>query len=144
MPFIEAMQAQHEAITRTFEDAQRAGFASADVVRTLLSAKRLLLDHLRQEDGELYPKLETVAKNNPNLGGMVEMFRVDMAEVSALAQEFFRKYEREQQRHNPALFADDVAVLVRRLKMRISLEEKVLYPEYSLCVEEGSEQSARR
>ena len=92
-----------------------------------MSAKESLLEHLKNEDERLYPVLWKEAAHSNNLKNVLDLFALEMEDVSRIVQEFFDNYSKgvlgkELQEKFESLF--------EALCNRIRNEEDILYEEY--------------
>ena len=59
-----------------------------------MSVITILLEHLKKEDDKFYPVLYKAAEDNKDLKDVLDVFAMDMENVSSFAQEFVDKYSR--------------------------------------------------
>jgi hypothetical protein len=104
------------------------GISSASGQEKLLSAKDLLIAHMKKEDEQYYPALKRAAENNKDLVIMLDYFVKNMEAVSKKAMCLFDKYS---QGGNEADFAGDVTLLYMTLKDRIRTEEHTLFEKFN-------------
>ncbi len=124
---IEELKKEHIKILASLNEANEIGILSREVQAKLLSAKAGLLAHLKKEDEQLYPVLRKEAENNEALKNTLDLFAMDMENVTKAAQEFFDKY------YEGVLdkkFVGEFEGLFVALGARIKNEEDVLYEEY--------------
>jgi iron-sulfur cluster repair protein YtfE (RIC family) len=92
-----------------------------------MSIKAHLLAHLKKEDEKLYPVLRKEAEDNERLKNTIDLFALDMENVSSVVQKLFDKYsEGTFDEEFPAEFESLSAALSARIKN----EEDALYEEY--------------
>ena len=124
---IEEFKKEHSEIIAALNEVEELGILSKEGQAKLMSIKAGLLAHLKKEDEQLYPVLKKEAKNNKQLESTLDLFAIDMEDVSRIVLEFFDKYsegdlDMEFQRKFDSLFV--------ALGARIRNEEKILYAEY--------------
>lgn len=125
---IDELKKDHETITETLQKVKESGIGSTQAQSILMSAKGVLLEHLKKEDAELYPVLEKSAINDEKLRNDLDIFAQDMDKVSSAALEFFDKYTSGG---DSIEFASDYGKLVATLVSRIRREESILYKRYN-------------
>ena len=124
---IEEFKKEHSKIIDTLKEIKELGVLSEEGQAKLKSAKESLLEHLKKEDERLYPVLRNEAEHNKKLKEILDVFTVDMENVSRVVMEFFDKYSEE---------VVDSAVtgafeeLFAAFRNRIRNEEDILYDEY--------------
>jgi hypothetical protein len=124
---IEELKKEHSKIVATLDEIEVIGILSKEGKSKLLSVKTHLLTHLKKEDEQLYPALRKEAKSNKQVKNTLELFAIDMEDVSRIVLEFFDKYSggvlgMEFHRDFDSLFV--------ALSTRIRNEENILYAEY--------------
>ncbi len=124
---IEELKKEHLKILASLNEANEIGILSREVQVKLLSAKAGLLAHLKKEDEQLYPALRKEAENNKELKNTLDLFAMDMENVTKAAQEFFDKYSEGVLDKK---FVGEFESLFVALGTRIRNEEDVLYEEY--------------
>ncbi len=132
---IEELKKDHSEIVATLNEVKKLGILSKEGQTKLLSVKESLLAHLRKEDGQLYPALKKGAEHNKDLKNTLDLFAMDMENVSRVVQEFFDKY------YEGALgeeFAREFEKLFESINSRIRHEEEALYDEYEYMNKPGT------
>ncbi len=124
---IEELKKEHLKILASLNEANEIGILSREVQAKLLSATAGLLAHLKKEDEQLYPVLRKEAENNEALKNTLDLFAMDMENVTKAAQEFFDKYSEGVLDKK---FVGEFETLFVALGTRIKNEEDVLYEEY--------------
>ena len=124
---IEEFKREHAKIINMLSEVKELGILSRQGQDKLMSAKESLLEHLCNENERLYPVLWKEAVHNNDLKNLLDLFAVEMEDVSRIVQEFFDKYSRgvlgkELQEKFESLFV--------ALRNRIRNEEDILYDEY--------------
>ena len=89
---IEDLKKEHSEIIATLKEIKELGVLSEEGLAKLKSAKESLLEHLKKEDERLYPVLKKEAEHNKKLKELLDVFAVDMENVSKVVMEFFDKY----------------------------------------------------
>ena len=130
-PFIEQLTHEHVLIVDALNEANRLGISTIEGQQKLVTAKNILLTHLKKEDGELYPTLARAGLKDSKLQALIAGFQDDMKGVSQVAIEFFAKYE-----HGGSgfAFARDFGQMMAALSSRIRREEGRLYPAYDAAL----------
>ncbi len=124
---IDEFKKDHSEIIDTLKEIKELGVLSEEGQAKLISAKESLLEHLKKEDERLYPVLRKEAEHNEKLKELLDVFAVDMENVSKVVMEFFDKYSEE---------VVDSAVtgafeeLFAAFRNRIRNEEDILYEEH--------------
>jgi hypothetical protein len=124
---IEELKNEHKIILRILDEMKTFGISSPTGQEKLLSAKGLLIAHMKKEDEQYYPALKRAAENSKDLKIMMDYFIKDMEDVSKKAICLFDKY---LQGGDEADFAGDVTLLYMTLKDRIRIEEKTLFEKF--------------
>jgi hypothetical protein len=109
---VETLKKQHTAIIETLAKAKTSGLVTAEGYQHLSVAN---------------PRLKQLAETDPNLHSTLDLFARDMERVTALAIQFFDKYDKVSTNND---FIQDVGTLIALLNFRISREETLLYKEY--------------
>jgi len=125
---IKELKNEHKIILKVLDEVKTLGIASASGQEKLLSAKDLLIAHMKKEDEQYYPALKRAAENNKDLTILLDYFIKDMEDVSKKAMCLFDKYS---QGGDEADFAGDVTLLYMTLKDRIRTEEHTLFEKFS-------------
>ena len=125
---IEELKNEHKIILEILDQVKTLGISSTSGQEKLLSAKDLLIAHMKKEDEHYYPALKRAAENNKDLRIMLDYFVRDMEDVSKKAMCLFDKYS---QGGNEADFAGDVTLLYMTLKDRIRTEEHTLFEKFN-------------
>ncbi len=124
---IEEFKREHSKILAILNEVEGLDILSKEGQVKLMSVKTILLEHLKKEDVKFYPVLYKVAEHNKSLKNVLDLFAMDMENVSRVVLEFFDKYHRgvlgkELQGEFESLFV--------ALHNRIRNEEDILYKEY--------------
>ena len=124
---IEELKKEHSGIIATLNEVRKLGILSKEGQDKLTFVQTSLLAHLEMEDDQLYPILRKQAENNKDLKNTLDLFEMDMENVSTIVREFFDKYSEE---FSGEELPEDFENLFAALSKRISNEEASLYEEY--------------
>ena len=124
---IEELKKEHSEIVAALNEVKKLGILSKEGQDKLTSVQTSLRAHLEMEDDQLYPILRKQAENNKDLKNTLDLFEMDMENVSTIVQEFFDKYSEE---FSGEKLQEDFENLFAALNNRISNEEASLYEEY--------------
>ncbi len=124
---IEELKKEHAEIVATFNEVKELGIRSKEGQEKLISLESSLLAHLEIEDDQMYPALQKEAEQNKDLQNTLDLFAIDMDNVSKVVRDFFEKYSEE---FSGEELAEDFEELFTSLRKRINNEEESLYEEY--------------
>ncbi len=124
---IEELKKEHSEIVAALNEVKKLGILSKEGQDKLMSVQTSLLAHLEMEDDRLYPVLRKEAEHNKDLKNTLDLFEMDMENVSTIVREFFDKYSEE---FSGEELPEDFENLFAALSKRISNEEASLYEEY--------------
>ncbi|MHC4269981.1 MAG: hemerythrin domain-containing protein [Planctomycetota bacterium] len=124
---IEELKKEHAEIVATLNEVKKLGILSKEGQDKLMSLEASLLAHLEIEDDQMYPALRKEAEQNKDLKNTLDLFAMDMDNVSKVVQDFFDKYSEELSGEE---LPKDFENLYTALSKRISNEEESLYEEY--------------
>jgi HKD family nuclease len=82
------------------------------------------------EDDELYPTLRKEAEHYNSIKDTLDLFAIDMENVSKIVREFFEKYSEGFSGMDIKKISEDFENLLAALTKRIGNEEESLYEEY--------------
>ncbi len=124
---IEEFKREHSEILAILNEVKELGILSKEGQSKLMSVKEILLEHLWNENERLYPVLWKEAEHNNDIKDVLDLFAVEMENVSIIVQEFFDKYyggviDEDFPREFERFFA--------AISKRIKDEEDILYDEY--------------
>jgi hypothetical protein len=126
---IEEFKREHSEILAILNEAKELGILSKEGQSKLMSVKEILLEHLWNENERLYPVLWKEAEHNNDIKDVLDLFAVEMENVSIIVQEFFDKYYGGViDEDSPREFARFFAAISKRIKD----EEDILYDEYDM------------
>ncbi len=89
---IEELKKEHSEILTGLNEVKELGILSKEGQVKLMSLEVSLLAHLEMEDDELYPTLRKEAEHSNSIKDTLELFAIDMENVSKIVREFFEKY----------------------------------------------------
>ena len=124
---IEELRREHSEILAILSEVEGLGILSKEGQSKIMSVKTILLEHLKKEDVEFYPALYKVVEHNNNLKNTLDLFAMDMENVSRIALEFFDKYSRGVLGKE---LQEEFESLIVALRNRIKNEEDILYLEH--------------
>ncbi len=124
---IEELKKEHYEILATLNEVIKIGILSKEGQDKLMSLEASLFAHLEMEDDQLYPALRKEAEHRNSLKNILDLFAMDMEDVSKIVQEFFEKYSDE---FSGTELSEDFENLCTALNKRICNEEETLYGEY--------------
>jgi hypothetical protein len=127
---IEELKKEHSEILATFNEVKELGILSKEGQDKLMSLEVSLLAHLEMEDDELYPTLRKEAEHNNSIKDTLDLFAIDMENVSKIVREFFEKYSEGFSGIDLKELSEDFENLLTALTKRIGNEEESLYEEY--------------
>lgn len=129
---VERLKSDHQVLSKLLVEIKEMGVGTDASKQKLMQAKSALLNHLGQEDKELYPVLKKAAANNEDINRKLTSFGKDMEEITQFVLEFFDNVEKDT--YSRMDYAKNFGKLIAVLSGRISREENVLYPLYESCV----------
>ena len=124
---IEGFKKEHSEILAILNEVKELGILSKEGQAKLMSIKASLLEHLKKEDERLYPVLRKEAEHNKKLKELLDVFAVDMENVSRVVMEFFDKYSEEVVDN---AVSGEFEKLFAALQNMIRNEEDILYEEH--------------
>ena len=125
---IEEFKREHLDIVAALNRVKELGIQSREGKAELSSVKAALLEHLENEDERLYPFLRKEAVKKKELKNILDLFALEMEDVTQAVTEFFHRFSRGEVLDEKLQeeFENLSAVLVKRIKN----EESILYDEY--------------
>jgi hypothetical protein len=121
------LKREHSEILAILSEIEGLNILSKEGQVKLMSVKTSLLEHLKKEDVKLYPALYKEAEHNNSLKNALDLFAMDMEDVSRVALAFFDKYSRGVLGKE---LQGEFERLIVALRNRIKNEEDILYEEY--------------
>ena len=131
---IKKLKKQHEDILFLFKNLnsfiEGKDISKTNCMLTLLNLKSELIKHLTLEDKKLYPELDK--SKDEKTRKTSKKFSNEMKGISQAAVDFFNKYSnlKVEEIEKQKSFKKEIKELKEVVKVRIELEEKVLYPLY--------------
>ena len=127
---IEELKKEHSEILATLNEVKEIGIHSKEGQGKLMSLEVSLLAHLGIEDDQLYPTLKKEAEHNSSIKDTLDLFAMDMENVSKTVLEFFEKYSEGFSGMDLKELSEDFDNFLAALTKRIRNEEESLYEEY--------------
>ena len=127
---IEELKKEHSEILAALNEVRELGILSKEGQEKLISLEVGLLAHLEMEDDQLYPALRKEAEHSNSIKDTLELFAIDMENVSKTVREFFEKYSEGFSGVELDKLSEDFENLFSALTKRICNEEESLYEEY--------------
>ena len=127
---IEELKKEHSEILATLNEVKQFGILSEDGQDKLMSLEVSLLAHLEMEDNQLFPVLKKEAEHSNSIKDTLELFTIDMENVSKIVREFFKKYSEGFSGVELDKLSDDFESFFTALTKRICNEEESLYEVY--------------
>ncbi len=127
---IEELKKEHSEILAELNEVKKLGILSKEGQDKLMSLEVSLFAHLEMEDDELYPALRKEAEHNNSIKDTLDLFAIDMENVSKIVREFFEKYSEGFSGIDIKELSEDFENLLTALTKRICNEEESLYDEY--------------
>jgi len=124
---IDDLKNDHQLILHILDEVKKFGISGSIGREKLLSAKALLLSHIRKEDELFYPALHQAAEQSSGLRNTLQYFSEDMERVSRTAMDLFDKYAGGDSSED---FSGEITLLYMTLKDRIRTEEDVLFRKF--------------
>ena len=121
------LKREHSEILAILSEVEGLDILSKEGQVKLMSVKTSLLEHLKKEEVKLYPALYKEAEHNNSLKNALDLFAMDMEDVSRVALAFFDKYSRGVLGKE---LQGEFERLIVALRNRIKNEEDILYEEY--------------
>ena len=88
------LQSQHERILELMDQMNELGCRSLASKKLLASAKQFLLEHLHQEDTELYPILRHASTQDQTISETLLIYAMDRFRRFSLLDRTHRKHQR--------------------------------------------------
>ena len=124
---IEELKQEHCEILAILNEVKKLGILSKEGQDKLTSLEVSLLAHLEMEDDQLYPALKKEAIHNNSIKDTLDLFAMDMENVSKIVRDFFEKYS---EGFSGEKLTEDFENFLVALNKRIGNEEESLYEEY--------------
>ena len=103
---------------------------NSKLISKLREFKGVLLNHLKLEDSLLYPAFEKA--KNAEMNELGKSFSEEMLAISKVALKFFADFEKEEVSKliKDQNFKAQLQGIIKVVKKRVSVEEKILFPAY--------------
>ena len=124
MGLIDKLKLQHIQILNLLDEARALGVSSEEGKKKLYQGKKLILEHLKLEDEQLYPQLMRMELTK----NLARMFSDEMRNLSSIVIDFFDRYEKGNE--DEIELAMLLGKVTANLKLRISKEETMLYKQF--------------
>jgi len=127
---IEELKKEHSELLATLSKVKELGILSKEGQDKLMSLEVSLHANLEMEDEQLYPALRKEAEHSNSIKDTLELFAIDMENVSKIVREFFEEYSEGFSGVELNKLSDDFENFFTALTKRICNEEESLYEEY--------------
>ncbi|MDH4262230.1 MAG: hemerythrin domain-containing protein [Spirochaetia bacterium] len=124
---INELKDDHIKLALKINEVKDIGISSDDGRKLLISIKNELLNHLKKEDEQLYPRLKEIGLKDPDVQKTLDTYAQDMKVITEFAMDFFEKYSHTS---NSIDFFKDIGRLLGALRERMKKEEGALYTIY--------------
>ena len=124
---IEELKKEHSEIVAILNEVKELGILSKEGQAKLMSIKASLLEHLWNENERIYPVLWKESEHNKDLKELLDLFAIEMKDVSKVTEQFFNKFHEGTVDKN---FPNEFEELFTAINKRIKNEEEILYDEY--------------
>ena len=131
MSLVEELKQQHKIILDKLDQVRSIGSSTAESLKILEEVKSTLFSHIKKEDELLYPALNQAAATDPSLKAYLEMYAMDMQEVSTEVLDFYGKHTGPAAKPGHPDFIYDFERVLYNLQRRIKNEENSLYVKFS-------------
>mgnify|MGYP003971749823 CR=1 FL=1 len=132
MDLILQLKQEHVQIIYLLEEivAETKNKESSKIIPKLREFKSVLLNHLKLEDSLLYPAFEKA--KNAEMNELGKSFSEEMLAISKVALKFFADFEKEEVSKliKDQNFKAQLQGIIKVVKKRVSVEEKILFPAY--------------
>ncbi len=122
---ITTLEHEHKSIMTLLEKARGLGPNSPEGRKILGEATRLLMQHMKRDDEEVFPVLERAADSN---GAVKEALRWFVVHRTISAEAVSAVCERLQSPASEFEYAKDFGSLMAIVTNRLQREESILYP----------------
>ena len=124
---IKEFKSEHSKIIKALSEVAEFGVLTKEGQAKLMSAKAILIEHLKKEDEKFYPVLLREAEQNKKLKEGLDVFEKDFESVSRAVLGFFDGFDKGVL---GAKLLKDFETLLMVLRNRLWNEENYLYVEY--------------
>jgi hypothetical protein len=128
---IEEFKQKHYEIIKALTEAKELGILTKEGQAKLMSVEPILIEHLSEEDGKLYPVLWKGAEQNKMRQDKLAIYAEDLETVSSVVFGFFDKFfDRCDKGVLGEKSVEEFEYLFKVLRYRMGKEESFLYGEY--------------
>jgi hypothetical protein len=124
---VKEFKSEHSKITNVLSEVREFGIQTKEGQAKLMSAKAILIEHLKKEDEKFYPVLLREAEQNKKLKEGLEVFKKDLESVSRIVFGFFDDFDKGVL---GARLLKEFEILFMVIRNRMWNEENYLYVEY--------------
>ena len=124
---IKEFKSEHYKIIKVLSEVAEFGVLTKEGQAKLMSAKAILIEHLKKEDEKFYPVLLREAEQNKKLKEGLEVFEKDLESVFSVVLGFFDIFNKGVL---GASILKEFEILFMVLRNRMWNEENYLYVEY--------------
>ncbi len=128
LALIKEFKSEHSKIIKVLNEVEEFGVLTKEGQAKLMSAKAILIEHLKEEDEKFYPVLRRASEHNKKLKEVLEVFAKDLENVSKFVFGFFDRYDKGLLDEK---LVKDFETLFIVLRFRMENEENILYEEYN-------------
>jgi hemerythrin-like domain-containing protein len=125
--YTDKLKEEHREILDILKNAKEQCVSTQQGFDILKGARELLVKHMSNEDGEMYPTLRKAAETDEHIRKTLSFFEKDLTEVSEVANDFFTRYDKGC---TDIDFIQDFGTFFVMFKERVAREENILFPEY--------------
>lgn len=130
--FIDSLKNDHIIILVLLRKLKNKNLTLEERHAYFLTVKTIVNKHFELEDVKLYPEMIKMATETNNANKTVEEFTVGLDKIGTIITSFFSKYDRDLSSLNQN---SDFNKIIKLLEVRISKEEKSLYPLYNKLIQ---------
>ena len=127
----DSLRQQHAQMRTLLDDVRRCGIGTAEGRQHQRQVRQLIVEHLQQEDAQLYPALHRHVETQAMAGTYA-------AEMQQLSGEILGFFDAWQQGGDDLSFARHYGRLLGLLNRRWTREEVRLYPAYEAHCDRSS------
>lgn len=120
------LRTQHQTILDRLAQVELDQSSSPTRVARLQAIERMIMDHLKLEDEQIYPALRRAADDDVLLRGVLDAFARDSEELSTRIARFFERARVS----DPSGLERECSELIGTLRVRVRREEELLFSEY--------------
>lgn len=121
---------EHAELIEAFESIKKFGIEQREGVRAFWKSENLLVNHLINEDNNMYPLLKKAAESDPGLKEIVQQFSAEMSNIVDKINHFSKDLIAAEEASDHTGLSNELAEIGKILTRRIKLEEAVIYPAF--------------